>query len=82
MELEEVRKEITGKKSDLSEILKSMSSLSNEDKRTVGMMVTEIKNLFSDSLVKKEEELISLTSVLDEAIDLINSKKTFSKKAK
>ena len=69
-ELEEVRKEMTGKKSDLSEILKSMSTLSNEDKRTVGMMITEIKNSFNDSLQKKEEELISLTSVLEEPIDL------------
>ena len=57
-ELEEVRKEMTGKKSDLSEILKTMSTLSNEDKRTVGMMITEIKNSFNDSLQKKEDELI------------------------
>ena len=69
-ELEEVRKELMGKKSDLSEVLKSMGSLSNEDKRTVGMMATEIKNTFTEKLDQKQEDLISSMSVLDEPIDL------------
>ena len=45
-ELEEVRKELTGKKSELSEVLKSMKDLSVEEKKTIGMMATEIKNTF------------------------------------
>ena len=69
-ELEEVRKELTGKKSGLSEILKSMSSLSNEDKKTIGMLATEIKNAFAEKIEKKEQELISTMSVLDGPIDL------------
>ena len=69
-ELEDVRKELMGKKSELSEVLKSMSSLSADEKKSVGMMITEIKNTFSEKLLKKEEDIISNMSVLDEPIDL------------
>lgn len=69
-ELEEIRRELTGKKSELSEVLKNMSSLSPEEKKTIGMLTTEIRNAFTDSLAKKEEEIISNTSVLDEPIDI------------
>ena len=62
-ELEEVRKELTGKKSELSEVLKSK-------KKTIGMMATEIKNTFISNLQEKEEEIIASMSVLDEPIDL------------
>ena len=69
-ELEEVRKELTGKKSELSEVLKSMSKLSLEEKKSTGMLATEIKTKFTDNLELKEEQLISSMSVLDEPIDL------------
>ena len=69
-ELEEVRKELTGKKSELSEGLKSISSLSPEDKKTIGMLATEIKTNFAEKIQQKEQELISSMSVLDEPIDL------------
>lgn len=69
-ELEEIRKELTGKKSKLSEILKLMSSLSSEDRKSIGMLTTEIKTIFSEKLQKKEEELISSMSVLNEPIDI------------
>ena len=68
--LEEVRKEITGKKSELSDVLKHMKDLSNEDKKTVGMLVTEIKKEFAEKLDSKKDELIESMSVLDEPIDL------------
>ena len=70
LELEEVKKELTGKKSDLSEVLKSMNSLSPEDKKTIGMLATEIKTVFAETIQQKEEKLISSMSVLDEPIDL------------
>ena len=35
-ELEEIRKELTGKKSELSDVLKSMSKLSPEERKTTG----------------------------------------------
>lgn len=69
-ELEEVRKELTGKKSPLADVTKNMGSLSPEDKKSVGMMTTEIRNLFADSLAKKEEEIISNMSVLDGPLDI------------
>ena len=69
-ELEEIRKELTGKKSELSEVLKTMGSLSPEERKTIGMQATEIKNVIAEQLQKKEENLISFMSVLDEPIDL------------
>ncbi len=69
-ELEEVRKELMGKKSNLTEVLKSIGSLSPEEKKTVGMLATEIKNTFTEKLSAKEEELIANMSVLEEPLDL------------
>lgn len=69
-ELQDVRKTLTGKKSELSNVLKSLGSLSPEMRKEMGMLSTEIKNIFIDKLNEKEEEIISSTSVLDESIDL------------
>ena len=69
-ELQDVRKTLTGKKSELSDVLKSLGSLSPEMRKEMGMLSTEIKNIFVDKLNEKEEEIISSTSVLDEPIDL------------
>ncbi len=69
-ELEIVRKELTGKKSDLSEILKSMSSLSPEEKKSIGMLTTEIRMDFTNKINQKEKDLIASMSVLKEPIDL------------
>jgi phenylalanyl-tRNA synthetase alpha chain len=69
-ELQEVRKDLTGKKSELSEVLKSLGSLSPEMRKEIGIQSTEIKNIFADKLNEKEEQIISSKSVLDEPIDL------------
>ena len=69
-ELEQVRKDLTGKKSELSKVLKSMSDLSSDKKKSIGMLTTEIKTSFIESLKLKEEELIASLSVLEEPIDL------------
>ena len=69
-ELEQVRKDLTGKKSELSKVLKSMSDLSSDEKKSIGMLTTEIKTSFIESLKLKEEELIASLSVLEEPIDL------------
>ena len=69
-ELQDVRKTLTGKKSELSDVLKSLGSLSPEMRKEMGMLSTEIKNIFVDKLNEKEEEIISSTSVLDEPLDL------------
>ena len=69
-ELQEVRKDLTGKKSGLSEVLKSLGSLDADTRKEVGMIATEIKNFFAEKLTEKETELINSKSVLDEPIDL------------
>ena len=69
-ELQELRKDLMGKKSGLSEILKSMSSLSVEEKKEIGMKATEIRELFTKKIEEKEAEIISNKSVLDEPIDI------------
>lgn len=68
--LEDLRKELMGKKSELAEILKKMGSLSDEEKKRIGMLATELKKVFTDKLQNKEEQLISSMSVVDEPIDL------------
>ena len=68
--LQEVRKDLMGKKSGLSEILKSMGSLSQEEKKEIGMKATEIRELFTKKIEEKEAEIISNKSVLNEPIDI------------
>ncbi|MCI8513255.1 MAG: phenylalanine--tRNA ligase subunit alpha [Lachnospiraceae bacterium] len=69
-ELQEIRRELTGKKSELSEVLKTLGSLSADLRKEIGMRSTEIKNLFAEKLGEKEEHLLESKSVLDGAIDL------------
>ena len=69
-DLQEVTREINGKKSELTEALKSLSELSVEMKKTIGMQATEIKKLFADKLKEKEDELINAKSVVDKPLDL------------
>ena len=68
--IQELRKDLIGKKSKLTEILKGMSKLSQEEKKEVGMKATEIREIFTKELDKKEVDIISNKSVLDEPIDL------------
>ena len=49
--LEEIRKDLTGKKSALSEVLKNLGKETAETKKTVGMKANEIKNLFEKSIL-------------------------------
>ncbi len=70
IELQEVSKKLTGKKSELNEILKSISTLTDDMKKNVGMKSTEIKNIFNNKLKEKEEELINSQSVVEKPLDL------------
>lgn len=69
-ELEDIRKEIMGKKSDLAEVLKSLGTIDADLRKEIGIKATEIKTLFALQLKEKENELIAVKSVLDEPIDL------------
>ena len=54
----------------MTEALKSLSELSIEMKKTIGMQATEIKKVFADKLKEKEDELINAKSVVDKPLDL------------
>ena len=69
-ELQEIRKDLTGKKSPLAEVMQNFGSLTPEEKKEYGMLTTEIKNTFADKLLAKENELISSKSVLEEPLDV------------
>lgn len=69
-ELQLIRKDLTGKKSELAEVMKQLGGLNPEAKKEIGMQSTEIKKVFADKLNEKEEKLIASKSVLDELIDV------------
>ena len=69
-ELQEITKSLMGKKIELTEVLKNMSFLANEEKKNVGIVTTEIKNIFNEKIKEKEEFLIASKSVLDKPLDL------------
>ena len=69
-ELQEVRRNITGKKGALTEVLKCLGTLPADERKNVGMKATEVKNFFTDKLKEREDELVSMQSVLSEPIDL------------
>ena len=69
-DLEEIRRELLGKKSGLTEVLKNLSTLDIEMKKQVGMMANEIKIYFDEEVRKREEEIINNTSVTEETIDV------------
>ena len=68
--LEMIRKELTGKKSSLQEVLKSLGGLDPELRKSVGMKANEVKNFFAEKIKEKEEELIANASVLEGELDL------------
>ena len=70
IELQEITKSLMGKKSELTEILKNISSLTNDEKKNIGIVITEIKDVFNKKIKEKEEVLIASKSVLDEPLDL------------
>lgn len=69
-DLDEIRRELLGKKSGLTEVLKNLSTLDIEMKKQVGMMANEIKIYFDEEVRKREEEIINNTSVTEEVIDV------------
>ena len=68
-ELEEIRRELLGKKSPLTEVLKTLGSLDVETKKQVGMKANEIKNRFDEKLNEKDKDLVDNARVTDEEVD-------------
>ena len=68
--LHEVRRELTGKKSALTDVLKNLGKLEPEMRKSVGMKANDIKNFFAEKIKEREDQLVATESVLDEKIDL------------
>ncbi len=64
-QLEQVRVEYTGKKGHVTELLKDMKSLSNEEKKTFGQEVNLLKNEVNEKIAEKREELHRLEIELE-----------------
>ncbi len=69
-DLEDIKRELLGKKSSLTDVLKLLGTLDAEMKKKVGMRANEIKKFFDEKLKEREEEIINNTSVTDEKIDI------------
>ena len=68
--INDLRKELFGKTSVISEISKSLGTLAAEERKEVGKKIGEIRKLLEDKLKEKEEEIVNNTSVLDEMFDV------------
>lgn len=68
--LSEIRRELTGKNSDLNEVLKGLGKLPAEMKKPVGMLANEIKNNFAEKIQEREAEIVANASVVDGTVDL------------
>ncbi len=56
-ELENMRIAYLGKKGSVTDLLKGMKELSNEEKKAFGQKVNELKNAVGDAITKKADEL-------------------------
>ena len=68
--LQNVRRELTGKKGALTDVLKNLGKLEPEMRKSVGMKANKIKNFFAEKISEREEELVASKSAVDEKIDL------------
>lgn len=69
-DLEAVRKELTGKKSSLQEVLKSLGGLETDIRKSVGMKSNEIKKIFAERIKEREAEIVSSASFVEGEFDL------------
>lgn len=69
-ELEELKKSLLGKKSEFADVLKLMSTLTSDEKKQIGMLITDCKTEFNNAFNKRQEEIIASLSVFDKPIDL------------
>ena len=53
--LQELKVEFLGKKSEISELLKNMGSLSIDDKKIMGPKINEVRNFITEQIKNKEE---------------------------
>lgn len=68
--LDQVRHQYLGKKGALTLVLKTLGSLSPEERRAAGMAANEVKEAISEALSQKDQELLAQASVIEGAVDL------------
>lgn len=68
--LEELYRELLGKKGSLTEILKGLGSLSPEEKKLVGKRANEIKTALAELIESKKAELLASASQVSGEVDL------------
>ena len=72
-EIEDLRISFLGKKGKVTEIIKSLGNLSNEEKPLVGKVINDLKNQLQDLLTNRKNEIIILESQIkleQEKIDI------------
>ncbi|WP_459128923.1 phenylalanine--tRNA ligase subunit alpha [Guggenheimella bovis] len=69
-EIQSLRQRLTGKKSELQELLKGLGKLDPEERKTVGMRANEAKEEINVALQTRSDELIDSESFFDESFDV------------
>lgn len=69
-ELEQIRLRYLGKKGELTAILKSLGSLTPDERRETGQLANQVKQSISDALERRANELINEMSVIEGDLDL------------
>lgn len=65
-ELAQLRTKFLGRKGELTSVLRRLSELSLEERRTIGKLANEIKDFLTSEIDKKEKELIPIESFAPE----------------
>ncbi len=68
--LQQVRQKYLGKKSRLTNVLKGLGALSEEERKTIGRIANEIKLAITEVFEKREQELIEEASIIEGEPDL------------
>ncbi|NCC48180.1 MAG: phenylalanine--tRNA ligase subunit alpha [Clostridia bacterium] len=69
-ELEQIRLRYLGKKGELTAILKTLGSLTPEERRETGQLANQVKTEITDALEHRADELINEMSVIEGDLDL------------
>ena len=72
--LEELRVSYLGKKGSITDLLKGMKALSNEEKKEFGQQVNALKQLAAQNIAKRAEELKQLEIQREIDYDAVDSK--------
>lgn len=68
--LQDIRRELTGKKSVISDMLKKLKDLSPEERKSFGKMTNDLKMLFFEKIEEKKNELINNSSSVSSDFDI------------